>query len=68
MNNRPTDTGLIPAKAFEYERAYLLELPRHLPAPYLIHERGTDQYGCVAFDGNYFWVPGTGRNDVKLTE
>jgi hypothetical protein len=68
MNNRPTDTGLIPAKAFEYERAYLLELPRHLPAPYLIHERGTDQYGYVAFDGNYFWVPGTDRNDVKLIE
>jgi hypothetical protein len=68
MNNRPTDTGLIPAQAFEYERAYLLELPRHLPAPYLIHERGTDQYGYVAFDGNYFWVPGTDRNDVKLIE
>jgi len=68
MENRPTDTGLIPAKAFEYERAHLLELPRHLPAPYLIHERGTDQYGYIAFDGNYFWVPGTDRNDVKLIE
>jgi transposase len=68
MHNRPTDTGLIPAKAFEYERGYLLELPRHLPAPYLIHERGTDQYGYTAFDGNYFWVPGTDRNDVKLIE
>jgi transposase len=68
MENRPTDTGLIPAKAFEYERAYLLDLPRHLPAPYLIHKRGTDQYGYAAFDGNYFWVPGTDRNDVKLIE
>ncbi|MBW2431475.1 MAG: helix-turn-helix domain-containing protein, partial [Deltaproteobacteria bacterium] len=68
MNNRATDTGLIPAKAFEYERAYLLELPRHLPAPYRIHARGTDQYGYIAFDGNYFWVPGTDRKDVKLIE
>ncbi len=68
MNNRPTDTGLIPAKAFEYERAYLVELPRHLPAPYRIHEHGTDQYGYVAFAGNYFWVPGMDRNDVKLLE
>jgi transposase len=68
MYNRPTDTGLIPAKAFEYEQAYLVKLPRHLPAPYLIHERGTDQYGYVAFDGNYFWVPGTDRNEVKLLE
>ena len=69
MDNRPVaKTGLIPAKAFEYERAYLVELPHHLPAPSLIHERGTDQYGYVAFDGNYFWVPGTDRNDVKLIE
>jgi transposase len=68
MHNRPTDTGLIPAKAFEYERAYLLELSRHLPPPYLIHERGTDQYGYAAFDGNFFWVPGTDRSDVRLLE
>lgn len=68
MNNRPTDTGLIPAQAFEHERAYLVGLPRHLPAPYRDHERPTDQYGYVAFDGNYFWVPGTDRNQVKLLE
>lgn len=68
MNNRPTDTGLIPAKAFEHERAYLVGIPRHLPAPYLDHERHTDQYGYTAFDGNYFWVPGTDRDKVKLLE
>ena len=69
MDNRPVaKTGLIPAKAFEHERAYLVELPRHLPAPYRIHERPTDQYGYAAFDGNYFWVPGTDRNQVKLLE
>lgn len=69
MDNRPVaKTGLIPAKAFEHERAYLVELPQHLPAPYLIHERGTDQYGYAAFDGNYFWVPGTERKKVKVLE
>jgi hypothetical protein len=69
MNNRPAaGTGLIPAQAFEHERAYLVELPRHLPPPYLIHARDTDQYGYVAFDGNYFWVPGTDRQEVKLIE
>jgi hypothetical protein len=69
MNNRPVaDTGLIPAKAFEYERAYLVDLPRHLPPPYRIHERGTDQYGYVSFDGSYYWVPGTKREDVKVLE
>lgn len=69
MDNRPVaETGLIPAKAFEHERAYLIELPRHLPAPYLIHERGTDQYGYTSFDGNYYWVPGTERDDVRAFE
>ena len=69
MDNRPVaETGLIPAKAFEHERAYLIELPGHLPPPYRIHERGTDQYGYASFDGNYYWVPGTKREDVRVLE
>src|SRR6266571_3347163 len=69
MENRPVaKTGLIPAKAFEHERAYLVDLSPHLPPPYLVHERGTDQYGYTAFDGNYYWVPGTRRDDVKVLE
>jgi transposase len=69
MDNRPVaKTGLIPAKAFEHERAYLVKLSPHLPPPYLVHERGTDQYGYASFDGNYYWVPGTKRDDVKVLE
>jgi transposase len=69
MDNRPAaKTGLIPAKAFEHERGFLAELPPQLPAPYRDHERGTDQYGYVAFGGNYYWVPGTDRDDVKMLE
>lgn len=69
MENRPVaDTGLIPAKAFEHERAYLIKLPGHLPPPYLIHQRSTDQYGYTSFDGNYYWVPGTERHDVRVLE
>jgi len=69
MDNRPAaKTGLIPAKAFEHERVYLVELPPHLPPPYRIHERPTDQYGYASFDGNYFWAPGTKREDVKVLE
>jgi hypothetical protein len=67
MHHRPmSKTGLIPAKAFEHERTFLIELPRHLPAPYCSYERGTDQYGYVPFDGNDYWVPGNGREDVKV--
>jgi len=59
---------LIPAKAFEHERSYLSALPSHLPAPYLLHERDTDQYWYVAFGGNYYWVPGTTREHVRILE
>ena len=46
LENRPQGKGgLIPAKAFEHERSYLMELPAHLPAPYRTHTRGTDAYG-----------------------
>jgi hypothetical protein len=69
MDNRPmAHTGLIPAKAFEHERAYLRKLPPHLPPPYQVHKRPIDQYGYIALDGNYFWVPGTKREDVKVLE
>ena len=61
-------TSVMPAKAFEHERAYLQPLPSHLPAPYLVHERDTDQYGYAAFDGNYYWVPGTGREALQVLE
>ena len=60
LYHRPVSkTGLIPAKAFEHECDYLTKLPCHLPAPYFGHERGTDAYGYIAFEGNYYWVPGT---------
>jgi transposase len=69
MEHRPQGKArIIPAKAFEHERNYLQPLPAHLPAPYLQHERGTDQYGYVAFGGNYYWVPGTGRDEVKVLQ
>jgi len=69
MEHRPqTDAKIIPAKAFEHERAYLTKLPNHLPAPYQVHGRGTDQYGYTPFEGNFYWVPGTTRQDVKILE
>lgn len=58
--------GLIPAQAFEHERRFLQELTPHLPAPYLLLDRGVDHYGFVAVDANYYYVPGTGRDDVKV--
>lgn len=69
MENRPQGkAGLVPARAFEGEYAHLVKLPAHLPAPYRVHERGTDQYGYAAFAGNYYWVPGSRRDDLKVLE
>ena len=69
MEQRPVaKSKLIPAQAFERERAALIALPAHLPPPYQVHERGTDQYGYAAFNGNYYWVPGSSRQDVKILE
>ena len=69
MEQRPVaKSRLIPAQAFEHERQFLVKLSAHLPAPYLVHERGTDQYGYTAFDGNYYWVPGTSREEVNVFE
>jgi transposase len=69
MEYRPqSKTRLIPAKAFEHECGYLIQLPQHLPAPYQVYPRGTDQYGYVAFGSNYYWVPGSRRDDVKVLQ
>ena len=69
MDHKPQGrAGLIPAKAFEHERGFLVPLPAHLPAPYRDHDRGTDQYGYVCFGANYYWVPGTRRDPVKVLE
>jgi len=69
MEHRPQGkAGLLPAKAFEHERSFLIARPPHLPAPYRLHERDTDQYGYVAFGGNFYWVPGTKREAVKVLE
>jgi transposase len=69
MEHRPVGKSrLIPVKAFEFERGFLNELPPQLPAPYRVHERGTDQYGYVHFQANFYWVPGAKREDVKVLE
>ena len=69
MDHRPQGKArLIPAKAFEHEREYLVKLPPHLPAPYNVLERTIDQYGYVAFAGNYYWVPGLKREDIRVLE
>jgi len=67
LEQRPQGkAGLIPAQAFEHERAFLTQLPRHLPAPYLLLERTVDEYGYVAVDGNYYEVPGSGRGKIQV--
>ncbi|HOY78719.1 MAG TPA: hypothetical protein PLN33_12975 [Hyphomonadaceae bacterium] len=69
MEQRPQGKArLVPARAFEHESAYLVRLPPHLPAPCRAHHRDTDQYGYASFQANYYWVPGTTREAVRLLE
>jgi len=67
MEQRPQGkAGLIPAQAFEHEVHFLQPVAPYLPAPYLILERSVDEYGYVAVDANYYWVPGTGRGRLTV--
>jgi transposase len=67
MYHRPlAKTHIIPAKAFEHEQSYLKKVLPCLPAPYLALERCTDQYGYASVESNFYWVPGTKREDVKV--
>ena len=67
LEQRPQGKArLIPAVAFEHERAFLTQLPGHLPAPYQLLERSVDEYGYVAVEGNYYEVPGSGRGKVQV--
>lgn len=61
-------SGLIPAKAFEFEQAFLTKLPPVVSPPYLEHQRSIDQYGYIPFDGNFYWVPGMKRYEVKVLQ
>ena len=63
-----TKARIVPAVAFLEEKPHLAAVPEGLPAPYLVHDRGIDQYGYVAFDGNYYWVPGELRGEAKVLE
>ena len=67
-NRRQGKTRVVPATAFAEERPFLREIPAHLPAPYVEHLRGVDQYGYAPFNGNFYHVPGSGRGEVKLLE
>jgi len=69
LPNRPVSkTKMIPTKAFEYEQSFLEKLPAYITPPYIAHERGTDQYGYAAVNGNFYWVPGKTRFDVKIVQ
>ncbi len=66
---RPTGKSrLIPLEAFELEKPYLVKIPPMVTPPYLVHHRRCDQYGYASFDGNYYWVPGEQRSDVRVLQ
>jgi len=67
-NKMRAKSQLIPAKAFEHETAFLAPVPAEMPAPYLPHDRRIDQYGFVAFDSNYYWLPSGAIGMAKVLQ
>jgi len=63
-----TSARIVPAKAFEKEKPHLAKVPPGLTAPYRVNPRLVDQYGYVAFGGNWYWVPGESRGDANVLE
>jgi len=61
-------TRLIPRALFEEEKPFLIELPSYVQPPYQQHQRIVDNYGYVALDANYYWVPEGVRGRVCLIE
>jgi transposase len=74
-NRRIGKSRLIPIHAFEFEKTFLNRLKTFLnrlipgiPPPYIHDTRCIDQYGYVSYDGNFYFVPGTGRFTVTVLE
>lgn len=63
-----TDFKIIPNEWFLREKPHLKPLPPYVSEPYEDHERQTDEYGYIAFHANYYWVPGTKRELVKVLQ
>ncbi len=61
-------THLIPVSLFEEEKTYLLKLPAYIEPPSIPHKRDIDEYGYIAFNANYYWIPGKGRGTVSIIE
>lgn len=51
-------TRLIPVMLFEQEKPDLIKLPGYIEPPSLPLKRSMDRYGYIAFDANYYWIPG----------
>ena len=61
-------TKLIPVELFEIEKPCLIKLPEYIMAPYREHNRLLDQYGFIALNANYYWVPKESARNVFVIE
>lgn len=65
--NRPqSKTALIPSRLFQSERSSLQKLPEFIHPPSEQHNRVIDQYGYIAFNGNFYWVPDKQAGAVSI--
>lgn len=63
-----SQTKLIPIELFEEEKKHLKPVLEWIEPPYQAHMRTVDIYGYIAFDANYYWVPETQQQELKILE
>lgn len=61
-------TRLIPVMLFEKEKPELIKLPVYVEPPSVAHKRKIDQYGYIAFEANYYWIPGKSTGEISVIE
>ena len=62
-------TRLIPIALFQQEKPDLIKLPVYIEPPSIPLTRDIDQYGFIAFEANYYWVPGKSRiKDIPVIQ
>jgi hypothetical protein len=61
-------TKLVPAEQWEIEKPYLTPIPDYIEPPYRDYMRMTDKNGFIPVYANYYWIPKTKQESVKVVE
>lgn len=61
-------TKLVPTIQWEIEKPYLQPVPDYIEPPYRDYNRITDKNGFIPVYANYYWIPKSKQESVKVVE